>query len=73
MGAGNDIWADEAEKIAAQRDQLQEERDLLASRLCAIAFEAGMGGARLRSGWDVDTGEFFTVLVHVDLSAEEVK
>lgn len=59
------------ERLRRQRDAVLAERDLLASRLCAIAFEAGMNWRRLGRGFD--GRDFFMVLVDVALTKEEVK
>lgn len=39
-----------------ERERLLAERDLLVSRLCAIAFEAGMGGGWRLPEWEPGTG-----------------
>jgi len=45
---------------------------LLVSRLCAIAFDAGLNGERLLGGWDL-SGGFYGFKGNVTLSAEEAE
>jgi hypothetical protein len=66
---------EECGQVGRFTDYFEEQpcASLLVSRLCAIAFEAGMNGARPVECVDGDGTEFYTLTTWVALTKEEVE